>query len=132
MNIAIIDDSMTILLTTEAKLKQAGVLQSWDKMYKFHNATSFLEELKKIGPNEFGIIIVDQDLGKDEPKGYELINTLQSAGYKNKAVLFTADDSVKMHMKMAFAHHVDYVVKESSESFKTLSKLIQEARDANI
>lgn len=128
MKIALLDDNSTILLTTEAMMRKCGALKEWDQFLKYDNAEKFLEEFR--GDDEFGVIIIDHDLGDDQIKGYELISLVQSEGYKNKAILFTGDDSMRMNLKMAFAHHVDYVVKGNKEQFEILAKLIEEARDA--
>ncbi len=133
MLIVIIDDNSTVLLTLEAKLKASKAIQDWDTLYKFRTADEFIKHFRFGKDNDYGIVICDHDLGPDQMKGYEVINLIQKEGYKNKAILFTADDSTALNIKMTFKRHVDYVVKsnergENDSSF-ILSKLIAEARD---
>ena len=136
MRIAIIDDNTTVLITTDVKLRKLGAIQLWDTVDKFKDADSFLEAFKEGGANDYGIIIVDHDLGRNQLKGYELISLVQKDGYKNRAVLFTADDSISMHLKMTFTGRVDYVIKsngrDGDDHFEQLADLIEEARDANV
>lgn len=136
MRVAIIDDCTTILVTTDLKLRKMGAILLWDTVEKFKDADSFLANLKN-DVNTYDIIIVDHDLGVNQMRGYELISHIQKQGYRNKAVLFTSDDSLGMHVKMFFTWHVDYVVKDSGKKmsenhFSQLANAIVDARTSSI
>lgn len=133
MNIALIDDDSTIRKTVSAVLRSGGSVMSWDSISEFGSADDFFYSLNENGIDHFRVIVCDNDLGKDQPKGYDILTHLHNIGFTGMMILLTGDKSTSMALRMSHTFSVHYVVKSfakgENNAFDALSSLIGKARE---
>lgn len=126
--LAMVDDNSTVMDTNEAVLRKREGLLANDAVAKFKTADEFLADVEKNGINYYDIVLCDQDLGRTQMKGYEVITEIQKKGYVGKAVLLTADNSESMELRMDLTFDVEYVTKGEPDYIDRLIKEIQSVR----
>lgn len=132
MNIAILDDDPTIRMAVEAVLRNSGSIMTWDMVDTFATADDFLQTFYGRPLDWYGVIICDHDLGKNQPKGYDLLCVICNDGYNGDPILLTGDNSSSMALKMDSISTIHYVVKKFAKgeenAYNVLSSLIGKAR----
>lgn len=127
MNIAMIDDNPTVLMINEAMLKKEGAIQNGDVLDKFSSGAAFMEAVHEKGVEFYDVVVMDHDLGDKETRGFDVLVQLNKNGFKGKAVLLTADESMLIGLKTKLATDIEYLIKNQG-AIPALSKIINQGR----
>lgn len=129
LKIAFVDDIPLIATICEKLLRNRDALSETDRFDKFTNSRAFMEAFKFRGTNYYDLIICDHHLEENEQaKGYDVLLLIQSLGFKNTAILYSADNQALLDISMIIdKQKISLMAKDapgSTASIEHLSKLI--------
>lgn len=131
MTIALIDDQQPILKLYSAMLVKAGAIKSNDNLYTYSEGTEFLTVIHE-EPSKFDVVICDQNLGKGQIEGLDILRGMINVGFQGKAILLTGDNSDWMKKQMEEVPTIDYVLKgsrsEETNPYVVLTKILNTYR----
>jgi len=136
LNITLIDDDTTILLVTEALLKNENYINDNDTINSLTSISNLDDyEILNLVKNT-DIVICDHDLGSNSIEGLDFLKKLKSFQFKGLLVLLTGDESYNMRARIDSEDNIHYVIKniESSKNgtINQLGNLISNFRDGGM
>lgn len=133
IKIAIIDDIPTVATVCEKLLIQKNAITNEDIFDKFTNSRAFLQAFHHWGINHYDLVICDHHLEENEDiSGYDLLMHIQILGYKNFAVLYSADNEALNDISLIVdKHKIDLLSKDrpgNTESIDHITDIIREIK----
>lgn len=132
MNIVMIDDNSTVLKVNKAMLEKEYAFFATDHLDQYQTLSDFFKSIDANGINFYDVILMDNNLSKDGPSGFDVLVQLQKDGFLGRAVLLTGDDSDTLKAKNQFIATIDYIEKNrhtpNGSAVKLLAEIIAQER----